>query len=154
MIPAKPFWRRRAKNECLLPEREKRSRTADFNEIQRAGTAQRGAEPRIRDLGGACPTRRELLWGCPVRLVHSPQSAGRASRSLIVIGLHLRDRSKNPFGLQAQIRCQLQENSSRENHLLAIHTDQPAKPEYMSRARMRVKQHKIAAAPPIKFFSC
>jgi hypothetical protein len=117
-------------------------------------SAQRGAEPRIRDLGGACPTRRELLWGCPVRLVHSPQSAGHASRSLIVIGLHLRDRPKNPFGLQAQIRCQLQENSSRENHLLAIHTDQPAKPEYMSRARMRVKHHKIAAAPPIKFFSC
>jgi hypothetical protein len=98
--------------------------------------------------------RRELLRGCPVRLVHSPQSAGHASRSLIVIGLHLRDRSKNPFGLQAQIRCQLQENSSRENHLLAIHTDQPAKPEYMSRARMRVKHHKIAATPPIKFFSC
>jgi hypothetical protein len=47
-----------------------------------------------------------------------------------------------------------QENSSRENYLLAIHTDQPAKPEYMSRARMRVEYHKIAAAPPIKYFSC
>jgi hypothetical protein len=57
------------------------------------------------------------------------------------------------FQPQAQIRCQLQENSSLENHLLAIHTDQSAKPEYMSRAPMRVKHHKIAAAPPIKLFS-
>ena len=54
---------------------------------------------------------------------------------------------------QADARCQSQENSSRENHLLAIHTDQPAKPEYMRRPRMRVKHHKIAAAAPIKFFS-
>jgi hypothetical protein len=61
---------------------------------------------------------------------------------------------KKRFEPQAQIRCQLQENSSLENHLLAIRTDQPAKPEYMSRAPMRVKHHKIAVAPPIKFFSC
>jgi hypothetical protein len=61
---------------------------------------------------------------------------------------------KNGFKPHAQIHCQLQENSSLENHLLAIHTDEPAKPEYMSRAPMRVKHHKIAAAPPIKFFSC
>ena len=62
--------------------------------------------------------------------------------------------SKDTVELQAQIRCQPQENFSRENHLFAIHRDQPAKPEYMRRARMRIQHHKIAAAAPYKFFSC
>jgi hypothetical protein len=89
-------------------------------------------------------------------VVHQP--VGRLSKQRLervpLFSPPLRDRSKDPIELQAQIRCQPQENSSRENHLLAIHTDEPAKPKYMRRARMRVKYHKIAAAAPIKFFSC
>jgi hypothetical protein len=39
---------------------------------------------------------------------------------------------------------------SRENQVLAIHTDQPAKPEQVRRAGMRIKHHKIAVAAPIR----
>jgi hypothetical protein len=41
-----------------------------------------------------------------------------------------------------------------QNQLFAIHTNQPAKPENVRRAGMRIKHHKIAAVAPYKVFSC